>query len=153
MTALPYPEWCGHIWLHYLGLTAKRFTFDLLLLYPILFNLSRLSLDPVRDYAERKNLLPSAANFEMDIRTSVGATPRGRPETWRFIQCASVTLDPMRGCAERKNLFPSAADFEMDTRTPVGATLCGRPANFVHFAALPRRFTLWPASPLSHKTH
>ena len=70
----------------------------------------------MRDCAERKNILPIAADSvgtgsilpgETHILKwiSVGATPRGRPN-----QCASVTLDPMRDCAEWKNILPKAAD-------------------------------------------
>ena len=33
-----------------------------------------MTLDPMRGYTEWKNLFPSAANFEMDTRTPVGAT-------------------------------------------------------------------------------
>ena len=40
-----------------------------------------VTFHPMRDYAEWKNLSLSAADFEMETRTSVGATPRGRPET------------------------------------------------------------------------
>ncbi len=65
----------------------------------------------MRDCAERKNILPIAADF-------VGATPRGRPET-----CASVTFHPMRGCAEWKNLLPSAADVVGAGSIPPGGIL------------------------------
>ena len=65
----------------------------------------------MRDCAEWKNILPSAADFvgvgfypalgnphfETDIRRG---DPMWSPE--------SVTLDPVRDCAERKNIIPSA---------------------------------------------
>ena len=73
----------------------------------------------MRDYAERKNLSLSAANFEMDTRNIRRGDPMWSP--------GNVTFHTMRDYAERKNLSLSAADFEMDTRTSVGATLCGRP--------------------------
>ena len=84
----------------------------------------------MRDYAEWKNLFPSAANFEMDTRTSVGATPRGRPET-----CESVTLDPtsahgqlcsLRGFAAKIHFMAGTSSFPQNAlRWRFAGALCG----------------------------
>ena len=55
----------------------------------------------MRDYAERKNLSLSAANFEMDTRNIRRGDPMWSP--------GNVKLDPMRGYTEWKNILPSAA--------------------------------------------
>ena len=73
---------------------------------------SRLSLDPVRGYAERKNLFPIAANFEMDTRTPVGATLCGRPA-----QLLGFPVKNLR-FGRRRLLFPTKR-----TRAPTKAML------------------------------